>query len=133
MVPEFGDAGKCGTVFDSARLRSEELGLHFARGIQSESSFDSGVSDRTLLLRFTVAVLLALLAPATFALVYLNIAHLPAAQQNMAHVPWWSIGYFVVAASSIAALLRSRLQRQIRALGDGRPTNFAWLKRLTIE
>jgi PAS domain S-box-containing protein len=91
------------------------------------------VSDRTLLLRFTVAVLLALLAPATFALVYLNIAHLPVAQQNIAHVPWWSIGYFVVAASVIAALLRSRLQRQIRALGHGRPTNFAWLKRLTIE
>jgi PAS domain S-box-containing protein len=119
--------------FRTARLRIEELGLHFARGIQPESSFDTGVSDRTLLLRFTVAVLLALLAPATFALVYLNLAHLPAAEQNFAYVPWWSIGYFVVAASLIAALLRSRLKRQIRALGEGRPTNFAWLERLTIE
>jgi len=99
----------------------------------SQLHFDPRMTERTLLLRFTVAVLLALLLPATFAIVYLNVASLPAAHRQFAHVPWWSIGYFSVTAVAIAALLRNRLLRQIHALSDGRPTNFQWLERLTIE
>ena len=91
------------------------------------------MSERTLLLRFTVAWLLALLFPATFAIAYLNIANLPAAYRNLAQIPWWSIGYFLVAALVIAAVLRRALLRQIGALADGRPTNFIWLERLTID
>ena len=91
------------------------------------------MSERTLLLRFTVAVLLALLLPPAFAIVYLNVANLPAVHRNLAQVPWWSIGYFWAAAFATVALLRNRLQHQVRAVADGRPTNFAWLQRLTIE
>ena len=91
------------------------------------------MSDRALLLRFTVAVLLALLLPATFAIIYLNIANLPVAHERFARIPWWAIGYFAVAATGLIVLLRNRVMRQIRALSDGRPTSFAWLRRLTIE
>ncbi len=91
------------------------------------------MSDRALLLRFTVAVVLTLALPATFAIVYLNVANLPAGHQNFARVPWFAIGYFGLAAWVLVLLLRHRLVQQVRALSHGRPTDFSWLKRLTIE
>jgi len=91
------------------------------------------VSERALLLRFTGAVLLVLLVPAVLSIAYLNVATLPDAHENLAQVPWWSIGYFCVAAISIAFVLRRLLVRQVAALSDGRPTKFAWLRRLVIE
>jgi len=91
------------------------------------------MSDRALLFRFTVAVLLAMLLPATFAVVYLNVAQLPPRHQNFAQIPWWAIGYFGVATIGIVVLLRDRVMRQIRALSHGRPTKFGWLRRLTVE
>ena len=91
------------------------------------------MTERALLFRFNVAVLLALLLPATFAIIYLNIANLPAPHEGFARIPWWTIGYFVAATNGLLVLLRNRVMRQIRALSDGRPTSFAWLRRLTIE
>ena len=91
------------------------------------------MSERALLLRFTAAVLLVLLVPAVLSIAYLNVATLPDAHENLAQVPWWSIGYFCVAAISIAFVLRRLLVRQVVALSDGRPTKFTWLRRLVIE
>jgi len=91
------------------------------------------VSERALILRFTIATLLALLVPAALSIAYLNLGFLPEGHANFAHIPWSSIGYFLIAAAVITALLRRNLLRQIAALSEGRPTNFAPLRRLAIE
>ena len=91
------------------------------------------VNDRELLHRFTIAVPLALLVPTACAVAFLNIASLPAAHVNFAGIPWMSIAFCVIAATAITVWLRRRLLLQIRALSEGRPTDFAWLRRLAVE
>ena len=100
--------------------------------IASHASLDA-VNDRELLHRFTIAVPLALLVPTACAVAFLNVASLPAAHVNFAGIPWMSITFCVVATTAITLWLRRRLIRQIRALSEGRPTDFAWLRRLAIE
>ena len=101
--------------------------------ISSNASLDAVVSDRELLSRFTIAVPLALLVPIACAIAFLNVAALPAAHVNLAGVPWMSIGFCVVAAAFITVRLRGLLLRQVRALSEGRPTDFGNLKRLAYE
>ena len=92
------------------------------------------MSERTLLRRFTVAVLAAsLLAPAIFAIAYLNIANLPPPYSNYAHVPVASIAYLAVTATTITLLLRRRLLQSDSRARRGSTDRFRSARRLAID
>ena len=99
------------------------LRLHFARDHSSDRyGLDTHVSDRALVLRFTIATLLGLLVPAAVSIAYLNLGFLPEEYANFTRIPWWSIGYFLIAATAITVLLRR--QRSVSAIRSSRPRRF---------
>ncbi len=71
--------------------------------------------------------------PAALSIVFLNLNFFPDEYANFALIPWWSIGYFLIAAALVTFVLRRSLLRQISALTQGRPTNFTALQRLAAE